>query len=78
MSISKREFDALFKRKIKELGGGAIGEQALADELGVTIGYVRNIVACREVPSKKTCKYFGLKPVKYIRFRYDYLTEDDE
>jgi hypothetical protein len=67
MSISKKQFDALFKKRVKELGG----PDGAATEFDVTVSFIRNILACREAPSAKICAHFGLEPVKQIKYRYD-------
>lgn len=69
MSISKREFDALLKRKVKEAGG----EREFAESVGVTFAFIKNVLACRELPGKKICKHLGVKPVKEIRYRYEVI-----
>ena len=51
------------------------GYEGLAKAIGVTPTFIRNIEACRELPSKKVCKYFDLVPVKEIRYRYEYLPQ---
>ena len=67
MSISKKQFDALFKKRVKELGG----PDGAAAEFIVSVSFIRNILAGREVPSAKICAHFGLEPVKQIKYRYE-------
>jgi hypothetical protein len=67
ISISKKQFNALFKREVKNMGG----PEFAADLIGVSAPFIRNILACRDVPSEKVCKYFDLKPVREIKYRYE-------
>jgi hypothetical protein len=72
MSISKREFNALFKREVKKLGGPELAAEAI----GVSAPFIRNILACRDLPSVKVCKFFELEAVREIKYRYEYLTKE--
>ena len=67
MSISKVEFDKLFKRRVKTMGG----PDEAAEIIGVSAPFIRNILACRDVPSAKVCAHFDLKPVRQIKYRYE-------
>ena len=71
MSISKKQFDALFKRRVKELGSPELAARAF----GVSASFIRNILSGREIPSKNICANFGLKPVKKVKYRYEYMNE---
>ena len=67
MSISKKQFDALLRKRVKELGG----TDNAAEFFDISPSFMRNILAARDVPSKKVCAKMGLKPVKEIKYRYE-------
>ncbi len=66
MSISKKEFDARLRKKIKQLGG----TDKAAEFFEISPSFMRNIIACRDVPSKKFCAKMGLIPERHIKYRY--------
>ena len=67
MSISKIQFDAKLRKKVKELGG----TDKAAEFFNISPSFMRNILACRDVPSLSFCLKMGLKPVRTIKYRYD-------
>tara|TARA_R110002020_G_scaffold444937_1_gene656624 strand:- start:234 stop:446 length:213 start_codon:yes stop_codon:yes gene_type:complete len=67
MSISKKQFDAKLRKKVKELGG----TNAAAEFFEISPSFMRNILAARDVPSEKFCAKMGLKPERHIKYRYE-------
>ena len=67
MSISKKQFDARLRKRVKELGG----TDKAAEFFEISPSFMRNILAARDVPSKNFCKKMGLKPVREIKYRYE-------
>ena len=67
MSISKKQFDAKLRIKVRELGG----TDKAAEFFEISPSFMRNILAARDVPSKNFCKKMGLKPVREIKYRYE-------
>ena len=65
-SISKRQFDVLFNREVKSLGGS----KATAESFGVSHTFILGVMAGRELPSAKILERFKLAPVKRIIYRY--------
>ena len=70
-SISKVTFDRLFRREVERLGG--YKEAALY--FGVSGTFIRGILAGSELPSVKICTHFGLKPLKEIKYRYSFISD---
>lgn len=70
-SISKKQFDARLKKKVKELGGS----NGAAKFFEISPSFMRNILACRDVPSAAFCKKMGLKPVREIKYRYENIKQ---
>ena len=70
-SISKKQFDSLFKRYVKNVGG--VDDAAAI--FGVSPTFVRSIMNDVDVPTKPICKKLGLKPVRDIKYRYEPLKE---
>jgi len=66
MSISKIQFDAKLRKKVKELGG----TDNAAEFFEISPSFMRNILACRDVPSAKFCLKMKLEPVREIKYRY--------
>lgn len=66
MTISKKQFDVKLRKKVKELGG----TDKAAEFFGISPSFMRNILACRDVPSAKFCAKMKLEPVRDIKYRY--------
>ena len=66
-SISKKQFDARLRRRVRELGG----TDKAAEFFEISPSFMRNILALRDVPSPKFCEKMGLKPVREIKYRYE-------
>ena len=66
MSISKKQFDARLRKKVKELGGA----DKAAAFFEISPSFMRNILACRDVPSVKFCAKMDLVPKRDIKYRY--------
>jgi len=66
VSISKKQFDARLRKKVKELGG----TDAAAEFFEISPSFMRNILAQRDVPSKKFCAKMSLIPERHIKYRY--------
>ena len=55
--------------EVKKLGG----TKAAAKKLNISESFLSNIMACRDIPTKSLCAYFGLRPVRDIKYRYEPL-----
>ena len=73
-SISKVTFDRMFAKEVKRLGG----YKGAAEHFNVSNTFVRGILDGRELPSKRICQHFGLKPLKEIKYRYTFLVDEAE
>ena len=65
-SISTKQFQALFAKEVKRLGGG----KKAAEKIGVSYVFIMGVLAGRELPSAKILELLGLAAVKTINYRY--------